>query len=270
MSSKNFKSSILSILFIISWMALLTLMPEKLSAQTGCPYGMSHYWKLDEQSGSPFTDSYGTTNGLCGTTCPTPTTAGNIGGAQIFDGTDNEINIPDDNTLEWTQTDSFSIELWVRFADGNSCDSVQVFVGRDGTSIPGSSLHWWVGCDKTNKSARFFLMDNGGTDGGISGTTDITDGAWHHIVAVRDGGSGKNFLYVDGTEENNKDIVYYDDFSSSVDLNIGWLNLSPYYHFKGYIDEVAIYNRALTPDEFRNITVTVSISILDTGQHFIP
>ncbi len=33
--------------------------------------------------------------------------------------------------------------------------------------------------------------------------------------------------------------------SSTASLNIGWLNLNPFYHFEGAIDEIALYNIAL-------------------------
>jgi hypothetical protein len=39
--------------------------------------------------------------------------------------------------------------------------------------------------------------------------------------------------------------------SSTAALNIGWLNLSPGYHFDGIIDEVALYDRALSADEIQ-------------------
>ena len=39
------------------------------------------------------------------------------------------------------------------------------------------------------------------------------------------------------------------DFASTVSMNIGWFNLSPFYYFNGILDEVALYDRALSGSE---------------------
>jgi hypothetical protein len=47
-------------------------------------------------------------------------------------------------------------------------------------------------------------------------------------------------------------VVYTAGFESlTAALNIGWLDLDPYYHFDGVVDELALYNRALSLDEIR-------------------
>ncbi len=52
----------------------------------GCPNGISHYWNLDEVSGSPYLDSYGTGDAVCGS-CPEAAT-GIVGGSLLFTTTD--------------------------------------------------------------------------------------------------------------------------------------------------------------------------------------
>ena len=73
-------------------------------------------------------------------------------------------------------------------------------------------------------------------------------GNWHHVVAVRDGVNDKILLYVDGEEKGSSDVNYTAGFdSTSSALNIGWLNLNPFYYFGGALDEIALYDRALDP-----------------------
>ena len=210
-----------------------------------CPSNIAHYWKLDETTAGSYADFYGANSATC-TDCPAAA-AGVVDGAQRFDAT-SRVNVKDDNTFDWQTGDGFSVELWMKTDSASTCAGTQVFVGRDDSA---TSLHWWVGCTQTNGRARFYLQDKGGeTVEGVSGTTDLTDGLWHHIVATRDATSGTINIYVDGTSENTVSAAYASGFDSiTAPLNIGWLNLSPYYHFVGTIDEVAVYNRTLSDTE---------------------
>ena len=78
-------------------------------------------------------------------------------------------------------------------------------------------------------------------------------GSWHHIVVVRNYVSGLNVLYVDGMEDVNSLVDYSDgDFSSDATIDIGALNYDGtpgQYPAPAIIDEVAIYNRALSATE---------------------
>ena len=209
-----------------------------------CPSNISHYWKLDETTAGSYADFYGANSAAC-TDCPSAT-GGVVGGAQQFDAA-NRVNVKDDDTFDWETGDSFSVELWMKTAGSSTCAGTQVLVGRDDSA---TSLHWYLGCSETGGSARFYLEDEGG-DGFLgTGTTDLTDGTWHHIVATRDTSSGTINIYVDGTSEDEVIAPYASGFDSlTAPLTIGWLNLSPYYHFVGAIDEVAVFNRALSATE---------------------
>jgi hypothetical protein len=214
-----------------------------------CLPGISHYWKLEESSGPPYSDSCGSNNATC-QTCPTRTT-GIIRQAQQFDGIDDEISASADDTFDWDASDSFTIEYWMKTQAAATPSGNQVIVGRDDSS---SQLHWWTGLWGDSRTAAFILIATSG-DGAdpvffIRGTTDLTDGNWHHVVAVRDNSSGQNILYVDGSEEDAKTVTYTTGFESgTAALNIGWLNLSGHYRFNGTLDEVALYDRALTAEE---------------------
>ena len=84
------------------------------------------------------------------------------------------------------------------------------------------------------------------------GSTDVTDGNWHHIVAVHDDSANALYLYVDGnqTPHGTDSIDFPGDFASAgAEVNLGCIDLSHGYNFDGDIDEVAVYARALTPTE---------------------
>ncbi|MDA8105734.1 MAG: putative Ig domain-containing protein [Nitrospiraceae bacterium] len=206
------------------------------------PAAMIHYWTLDEAGGPPYKDLYGINDATCAD-CPTATT-GIIGGAQQFTAT-NQVNAANDNTFDWGAADSFSIEFWMKTDAGSTCSGNQVVMGRNDSA---TKLHWWVGCRGTTGAAAFVLIDKDGNSDMLTGST-VTDGGWHHIVAVRDAGTNEVRLYVD-TVKASIGKTYPGGFdSATAALNIGWLNLDEGYHFVGTADEMALYNRALSDTE---------------------
>jgi len=221
---------------------------------TVCPDDMIAYWKLDETSGTAYSDFYDGHTGECAGDCPTPT-LGHLGGGQEFDSDSTGIDVPvslGDDSFDWGAHDSFSVEFWMKADSANSCSlSNEVVVGRDGGVS--DQLHWWtgVGCGAGGKAA-FALRDNAGDMEGVESTTVVTDGLWHHVVAVRDDSTNEIRIYVDGGGEGSESATYSAGFESpTAALNIGWLDLSHGYHFAGIVDEVALYDRALSPDEIQ-------------------
>ena len=210
---------------------------------TDCPLGLISYWKLEEAT-SPYEDSYGTSDATC-ITCPA-LTAGIVDGAQEFDGTDDEVNVADDGAFDWGADDSFSIEYWMKTSDDSSGN--KVIVGRDDDS---TELHWWVGC-AGDGTVRFYLKDVNDHGTSIGGIGDpLNDDVWHHVVAVKDGSQDTIKIYVDGEKVDEATHDYTGDFSSDVDLNMGYLNLSSGFHYSGLLDELAIYDRALSIAEIQ-------------------
>lgn len=222
---------------------------------TYCPDGMISYWNLDETSCGNYIDSYGGNDGLCEVNmCPTPVDTGIIGGGQLFDGENTEINVPADGTLNWGVNDSFSIEFWMKRLppppDSGTYNN-EVIVGKDDET---NLLHWWVGVKNESGYACFVLRDSSGkTTGYLVGNTNLADDVWHHVVAVRNALEDQIFLYVDGELADSTDKIYYTDGFASLTapLNIGHLHLLCGYHFDGTIDEVLLYDKALSLEEIQ-------------------
>ena len=229
----------------------LTFQPA-ISTYAACPDDISSYWKLDELTPGTYVDFIKDNDGT-GNDNPTAV-AGQINGAQEFDGLTTGIDVPADRSFNWTVDESFTIEFWVR--RNGAVGAEQVAIGMS-AGPPGSSLTWWLGIEPVNNAASFVLGDSDGGLVVLSGATDITNGVWHHVVAVRDrslGANGQNLLYVDGQlDVAALDATYNDGFySATAALNIGYWNFQstmPSNHFGGTIDEVALYDRALTAAE---------------------
>ena len=79
---------------------------------------------------------------------------------------------------------------------------------------------------------------------------NAADGNWHHVVGVHDAATSTVYLYVDGSEvAKQTSTTFSADFASTEGVSVGWLNIAPNYYFNGTLDEVAIYDRALTATE---------------------
>ena len=197
------------------------------------------WYKFDDGSGAIATDSSG--NGNIGILQNGPSWAtGKIGGALFFDGANDYVG-----TL-------FSVS--------------------ESLSGPGATFSAWVYPTTCTGSGHKMIVgqDNGdmGYDWAIALDTcwwDIAAGKpypnwvvaplnkWSHIAGVFDTATQKAILYIDGVQANNReDAVLYDTGSHDL-INIGRNPLGTQY-FNGKIDDVRIYDRALSAAEIGNLS----------------
>jgi hypothetical protein len=193
-----------------------------------CPDGIVGYWKMDD-TGSPYTDFVAGNDAVTISGTPTPASTEGINGALQFTGSNSDgLNIDASSAFNWTSTESFSIELWVKTDGVTTTGATDVLIARN---VGATALQWWIGVNK-----------------------EINDALWHHLVFVRDGSADTNILYVDGGvagggEEIADPYNFTSSFSSdSEPISIGYMEPGDFY-YDGYIDEVAIYGEALSPTD---------------------
>jgi lysophospholipase L1-like esterase len=228
----------------------------------------THKWTLDEDNTASFVDIYRDTNGTCATSCPTRT-AGRIGYAQQFDGT-NDINISDSSTFNWAVSDSFTISFWMKtdVSDLNINGTTQnnVMLGRG----DGTRMSWFIGIDgngagghQTNR-INFGLYDSNDSTTNtqllLTGTTPIVDATWHHIVCVRDASNNKNMIYVDGNLSAETTIMYDASFDEgTTPVSIGWLNwryppsVGEKFYYEGDLDDITVFDGALSQAQIKRL-----------------
>ncbi|MDP6545759.1 MAG: SUMF1/EgtB/PvdO family nonheme iron enzyme [Phycisphaerae bacterium] len=110
-----------------------------------------------------------------------------------------------------------------------------------------------------------FVMGNGhvryeiGQGGVVSGRTKIADGNWHHVALVGDG--RLHVLYFDGRNDGQGNLNNLPDPEGSVG-KIGFTatDFPNPSGFNGHLDEVCVYDRALSPAE-----VTASLTKPQNG-----
>lgn len=206
-------------------------------------------WKLDETTGTTATDSVGSNNGAYNGFDATSTVAGIDGTAQYFDGTNDKISIADNS--DFTFTSDFTLSAWIK---------------HSGAAEASNGDGWRVISQQTTGANHFMMRVNdssGGTNGtvgvsfysgsvyGVNSTTNVKDGQWHHIVGVRQGSD--LHIYIDGVLDNTTSSVSTGTIDVSGTVNIGNKPGNDEEKFSGAIDDVRVYQKALTSDEISDM-----------------
>ncbi len=130
----------------------------------------------------------------------------------------------------------------------------------DGSDWPSLSIHGY------NQGVTLWEDDRGG-EGVMYDYIDENwvieprDGKWHHIVGVKSG--LRNFTYIDGILAREIRYPYDASSGSTYNMHIGHHGAWGVF-FKGQIDDVRIYDRALTPAEVTQLYEIESAPILTT------
>jgi gluconolactonase len=204
------------------------------------PVTLEAYWKLDEQEGNIAKSSISDDHGVVYGEPAWQPAGGKIGGALQFDGIDDYIST--DFVLD-PANGPFSVFAWIKGGAAGQAVISQV----DGTG----SGETWLGADPLlGKLMTGLVPPPAGrfVPQPLVSEFVITDGQWHHIGFAWDG--SYRALYVDGTEFTKDAAAQNPLKSADGGLYIGAGEiLEPETFFSGLIDDIRIYNAALTADE---------------------
>lgn len=228
------------------------LLAGSAAAQTG----LVAYWKLDEHIGATsFADSSGSGDaGTCsGTSCPVLGVPGVFGTAANFVKGGNYISIGNPANLNLGKG-SFTYSLWVYVPASIGPYDMPLWKGGGSAGSPGFDMELGTG----NWSAN--LADGSKSVQVVFGTE--TDNKWVLLTAVVDRSAGLFKAYRNGLPVASVGLGSLGSVSSSNPLYIGGVSS---YRFNGAIDDVRIYNTALSSTDVANLysgsAPAVSISI---------
>src|SRR6266511_1496066 len=207
--------------------------------------GLVAYWKFDEGTGTTAADSSG--NGNTGTLANGPSwTSGIAGNALYFDGTDDNVTVADSNSLDLTN--SFTFSAWVNPASAFT----------DFRSILAKNYKYYLYASSTG------FCGDGSALGGFYEVMDtvacqpssLPVNTWTHLTLTYNG--SVLTLYRNGGAVATANVS--GTLSSSTGtLQIGASEYGEY--FQGLIDEVRVYNRALTNTEIQTIYQQAAVSL---------
>jgi len=172
--------------------------------------------------------------------------------ALALDGTDDFINLGNDANLNFG-ADEFTIIAWFKTAGRTGIDMQILTKGAKG-STPGFALTQRASDDGTAPSKIVISVVDADADVVSTSSTTLTDNSlWHVAAVVRDNTSSLIRLYIDGEEENTVSSTIIGNITTSTNLNIGRQGEgAPIEYFNGSIDEVYVYNIALSPEQIRD------------------
>ncbi len=223
-------------IFFLMLVGLLFVGVGSGGVSAACPEGMVSYWTFDDADNvgndpqDTVGDNHGTNKGA------TTGVAGQVGEAFSFDG--DWININDDASLDITN--EITLSAWIKPS------TIPADLILDNIISKGVGNGGWMFAVGTYQGGNLHLnLDTGSNDWTSAGT--LTAGNWYHVVGTYNG--SLKVLYIDGVEAGNEiDSGTIDTNGADVLIGdrIDHLGANA---FNGLIDEVAIFNRALSPEE---------------------
>lgn len=196
------------------------------------PEGLVSYWSFDQIENNIAADASGLNNGaVAGATA----VAGVNGKALQFNGTDQNVVMPSSSSLNTTDN-NISFSLWFARQSLSQGGSFAFINTKYILRMDANGKISWNVYNPTWSSIT------------IDYSNRIVDMNWHHLVATYDGESLK--IYIDG-QLKKEGSTSGDLHASNAPLIIGSQSTINYFH--GYIDEVALFNRALTQEEVVDI-----------------
>jgi hypothetical protein len=197
------------------------------------PAGLVASYSFNEGSGTTLIDRSGT--GHTGTIAGAAwTTQGKFGGALSFDGINDWVTVNDANALDLTT--GMTLEAWVR---PTSLASWRTVLVKQRTG--GLVYSLYASNDRSLAESDIKIDDELGT----AAQTALAVNTWAHVAVTYDGSHLR--LFVNGIQVSSREMSGPMTTSTGV-LRIGGNSVWGEY-FAGRIDEIRIYNRALTPAE---------------------
>ena len=177
---------------------------------------------------------------------------------------------------------SMSISLWLRPTQDPKRTVAMVAEGTNGHQAIYGRISFAGHPDNTNDGFfEIYHKPNDGSDGGfaqISSTTLPTVNAWHHLVLVQDGVNSTIKFYLNGSQLTTGEFATQQTYDNTKEFKplagsnhgrtwyIGSAALGDAYHnFVGQIDEVGVWDSALTTSEITSLSNGTSPGTIQTN-----
>jgi len=221
------------------------------------------YWRLDETNGSTtlvdasgnghtaFPQGTGLVMGVAGPQPPSYLFLEATNTCAQFNGASNWISAGTAASLNGTN--DFTVSAWVQTTAATSGTILQQ---RDATNFVGE-YELEV---NANGTVTFYIFGSGGYQFNLTTTQIVNDGQWHTLMAMRSGGTN-GYIYIDGVLAASASGPVQ-ALDSTINTYLGRDVRNANNSFNGQIDEVAIFNRALTTNQIAQLS--------NTNQYLLP
>ncbi len=219
--------------------------------------GLIGYWSFDEGTGNYAYDYSGNKNTGVLAGSPKPVWLNGVfGKALSFNGSTSYINAGNKASLQ--AFSDITISSWVKFNGIDYVSStgklVTVLIKGNPDSLA-SSTGFWLSYDNRSNGRGFGYTCFGNTAGGYAGggnnfagyTYTFSNNVWYYITVTVASSQAK--LYVNGVQ-----LGATKTFSNLALSNVsGSINIGGFSYFNGGLDEIRLYNRALSATEIASL-----------------
>ena len=236
----------------------------------------SGYWRLDEPTGSTtavdaagsFDGAYDATGAGAYTpgvfTFGAPTGIPHETNAAVVVTNGARITIP--YALELNPYGPFAVEAWLKPSSlGVDSGDYRTALSSEGSGV-GGPIGWLLYQQPNNTWGWVVFADNW-VSSFIQASGEIVANNWYYVVLQYDG--ILFYVYVNG---NLAAVQSYDSFVPNRNgaMNLGWRSDNDWKPFAGTIDDTAVYNKALTPQQIQeHYLATVRLNITRSGDNAI-
>lgn len=231
--------------FVCISLTVMSLMCTGISNAGVRPENIVGLWAFDEGNGKTATDSSGNKNHgkLMG---DTKWVKGKFGTALQFDGELDYVEVAHDDTLDITK--ELTIVAWAKFDKIPARENVLLDKGPKA-----GNAKYYLGYEP--KEEAYFLNFNGQRwhAGDDFNSPKIKDTDWHHVAVAFDTASGKITSCVDSVcnEHKTDDALVSKGKDNLIIGDARFLETNRNFSYTGTIDEIAVYNVALTVNEIK-------------------
>ncbi len=165
----------------------------------------------------------------------------------VLDGDNDHVDLGNSDSLNF-DTGNWSVAAWMKSSNGD--DKGTIF-GNGGDDSGG--IRYAIIVSESNKTRPSLILDDNSSKKQAHAGAAITDGAWHHVVGLRDGDEMR--IYVDGVLDKTTGIDAGYDLTG-IDQHPAYIGAithngdgTLYKFFQGSLDDVAVWDEAL-PDSY--------------------
>jgi hypothetical protein len=221
--------------------------------QVGQDMTLIGHWTFDEGAGAIAYDASIFANHAV-PMGPTWMTEGKLAGGMAFDGKGDYVTIRGCQGVLRAQ--ARTVSAWIKTQTSDYADLVSW-----GVSEP--DARWLMLLTRGSRKEAYGALQVVVGPGYVTGRTRLTDGQWHHVAAVLEAGVDPSTrdirLYVDGKPDAVS--ASFDsplNTAAGPDVTLGVRLTGEQHFFPGAMDDVRIYNRALTATEIQELALALS------------
>jgi len=170
--------------------------------------------------------------------------AGKFGPALSFDGNGDYIEIPYNNSS--LSSSSLTVVGWVNLS--NNADPQVIY--QKGSTEATLSYRFFPVNGGTGNDVMLFQIAEGSARDSLTGIKVVSYGSWHQVAVTYNSVSKSAKTYLDGILDNSA------TFTKTMNINTdgAWIGkcewgTTDYYYLKGSLDNLMIFNRALSASE---------------------